>query len=313
MNFQITEKDKIIIINFNDFIKEYNPIIPMYQREFIEERVLYFYNKLIKYALSDKYSIKYPIPFLNMIYCSIFDKNVYILDGQHRFYAYKKYYTETKRDFNIVVNIKECDTSNEVKEYFQELNNNYVLHKLILEENDLEKAKEIKIYMKIKYGKHLSNSESPRYPNINLDQFCNYLLNNYKDITSKSMLQKMEELNEDIKKNLKNENYELYELAHKKQDFYLGYIFIKNENEQKRKKIPTTVRHKLWRNSFVNSTNGLCYVCKNDITIDNFHAGHIISVRNGGNDNIDNLKIVCPLCNLSMGIQNLEEFKKKYF
>jgi 5-methylcytosine-specific restriction endonuclease McrA len=72
-------------------------------------------------------------------------------------------------------------------------------------------------------------------------------------------------------------------------------------------------RYKLWKKNFPNSINGDCYVCKNDINIENFHAGHIISIKNGGNDNIDNLKIICSLCNLSMGIQNLEKFKEKYF
>jgi 5-methylcytosine-specific restriction endonuclease McrA len=88
---------------------------------------------------------------------------------------------------------------------------------------------------------------------------------------------------------------------------------MKSENEQKRKKIPTSVRNRLWRRYYPESINGKCYVCKTDITIDNFHAGHILSVRNGGSDNIENLKITCSLCNLSMGIQNLEEFKIKYF
>jgi hypothetical protein len=313
MNFQITEKDKIKIINFADFLNDYKPIIPLYQREFIEERINYFYNKIIEYVSSDKYSIKYPIPFLNIIYCSTFNQSLYILDGQHRFYAYQKYYKETNRNFNILINIKECETSYEVREYFQELNNHYILHKLILEEDDLEKAKEIKLYMKIKYSKHLSNSESPRYPNINLDQFCNYLLQNYKDKSSKTILHIMEELNDSKKEELKNENIQLYELANKKQGLYLGYIFMKNENGQKRKNIPKTVRYKLWKKYFPNSINGDCYVCKNDINIENFHAGHRISIKNGGNDNIDNLKIICSLCNLSMGIKNLEEFKERYF
>lgn len=313
MNYQITEQDKIIIKNFKSFIEDDKPIIPLYQREFIEERVNYFYNKIIQYALSEKYSINYPIPFFNMIYCTLYEKTLYILDGQHRFYAYEKYHRETKRDFNIVLNVKSCNTLDEVKEYFRELNNNFVLHNLILKEDDLEKAKEIKTYIRIKYGKHVSNAESPRYPNINLDQFCNYLINIYQNVTANNILKKMEEMNNEKKKELKDSNVELYEMAHKKQGFYLGYIFMKSENEQKRKKIPTSVRNRLWRRYYPESINGKCYVCKTDITIDNFHAGHIVSIRNGGSDNIENLKITCSLCNLSMGIQNLEEFKIKYF
>jgi hypothetical protein len=149
MNYKITEIDEILIKNFTNFIENDKPVIPNFQREFIEERVNYFYNKIIDYALSDNYSSIYPIPFLNMIYCAKYNNLLFILDGQHRYYAYKKYYNYTKRQFNIIVNIKTCNTSEEVKEYYRELNNNYQLHDLILENSDLDKANEIKIYMKI--------------------------------------------------------------------------------------------------------------------------------------------------------------------
>jgi 5-methylcytosine-specific restriction endonuclease McrA len=59
--------------------------------------------------------------------------------------------------------------------------------------------------------------------------------------------------------------------------------------------------------------NGLCFVCSCSVNIENFHTGHIISVKNGGTDNINNLRVVCSLCNLSMGTKNLDEFKNKYF
>jgi hypothetical protein len=313
MNYQITEYDNIIIKSFQDFIKDDNPVIPLCQREYIEERVNYFYNKIINYVISDKYNDKYPIPFFNMIYCGKYNNNIYILDGQHRYYAYKKYYNETKKNFNIIINIKNCNSQDEIKDYFRELNNNYILHDLILDETDMDKTNEIKSYMKIKYSKHLSNSEVPRYPNINLDQFCNYLLQIFKNIPVKNIIEKMEELNNAKSIQLKETNFDLYQSAKKKQGFYLGYIFIKNENDIKRKKIPTTVRHKLWRQYYQDSMNGNCYLCMCNITIENYHAGHIISVRNGGTNNIDNLKIVCSLCNLSMGTQNLEEFKQRYF
>jgi hypothetical protein len=315
MEYQITKKDKIIIKNFKNFINEEKPIIPIYQREFIEERINYFYNIIIKYVIKNKEEeLKdYPVPFLNMIYCSKYENKVYILDGQHRYKAYLQYYNETQKDFNIIINVKECYSIDEIKEYFKELNNNFISENLVLEDNKIEKAKEIKLYMKLKYNKHLSNSEVPRYPNINLDSFCNYLINTFSDLTTNIIFEKMEMLNEEVKNYLREENNELYEQARRKQGFYLSYLFIKNENEQKRKKIPTSARHKLWRKYFNDKINGSCYVCNVDITIDNFHAGHIISVRNGGSNNINNLKVICSLCNLSMGFLNLEIFKDKYF
>ena len=42
-------------------------------------------------------------------------------------------------------------------------------------------------------------------------------------------------------------------------------------------------------------------------------GAYIVSVDNGGTDNIDNLKPICATCNKSMGTENLEEFKNKHF
>ena len=310
INCSLTNNDKIIRISFTDFINNYKPQIPHFQREFIEERINYFYNKILNYII--KYGNN-NIPFLNLIHCVFFDNKYYIVDGQHRFYAYKKYYNEYQNDFNITFIVKNCLLFQEVKDYFIDLNNNYQLHDIILDENDLDKKNVIAPYIKNKYGKHCSNSETPRFPNFNLDQLIKYFLDINKNISSNEIINKIEELNKDISDNLKINNIELYEQAYKKQKFYIGYIFIKSENDNKRKHFPKTLRNRLWSNIFNNNMNGYCYVCNCDLNINNFHAGHIISVKNGGSDNITNLKVVCSLCNLSMGTQNLEIFKNKYF
>ena len=309
MEYQITKKDNLIVISFTDFILKYKPLIPLFQREFIEERINYFFNKILEYLIKNNDTL----PFLNLIHTISFENKCYILDGQHRYFAYKKYYDTYKKDFNIIFCQKICETSQEVKEYFIDLNNNYQLHDLILDENDLDKSNEIKRYIKIKYGKHLSNSESPRFPNVNLDQLTKYFIDIYKELPSKTIIEKIETLNIEIKEQLKETNYDLYDQSTKKQQFYIGYIFMKSETENKRKHIPKCLRHKLWRTYFDDKMNGNCYVCNTGINIENFHAGHITSVKNGGDTNINNLRVVCSLCNLSMGSKNLEDFKNKYF
>ena len=127
------------------------------------------------------------------------------------------------------------------------------------------------------------------------------------------LLNKIELLNNGIKDNLELNNKNYYDLAMNKQGFFLGYLFIKTELENKRKNIPKTVRDSLWNKNFNEELHGNCYVCKMKISYHNFHAGHIISVKHGGNNNIINLVPLCCSCNLSMGCENLEEFKKKYF
>jgi 5-methylcytosine-specific restriction endonuclease McrA len=82
----------------------------------------------------------------------------------------------------------------------------------------------------------------------------------------------------------------------------------------KRKAIPKAVKSTLWNIHFTeNNAKGECKVCSKEIKMTDFDAGHIIAVTNGGSDNLDNLMPVCSLCNKSMGVQNLNEFKKLYF
>jgi len=77
---------------FSDFLKK-KPEIPLCNRDYIEERVNEFYNKLINYnnELNDD-----SIPYLNIIHTALLNNILYICDGQHRYYALKKYYDEKK-------------------------------------------------------------------------------------------------------------------------------------------------------------------------------------------------------------------------
>ena len=81
-----------------------------------------------------------------------------------------------------------------------------------------------------------------------------------------------------------------------------------------RKSIPKTVKDNVW-NTCIGKEKGLgeCYCCGNQIDSKCFDCGHIISVANGGKDIVENLKPICSTCNKSMGTENLEEFKNKYF
>ncbi len=90
-------------------------------------------------------------------------------------------------------------------------------------------------------------------------------------------------------------------------------LLKKEKVEIKKKNIPASVRHKLWTINFGDTTIGHCMVCETKINNTNFHAGHIVSSKNGGSDHITNLSPICSCCNLSMGIQNLNDFKSDYF
>lgn len=78
--------------------------------------------------------------------------------------------------------------------------------------------------------------------------------------------------------------------------------------------IPKSVKDNLWDQHFGKEAGvGKCYCCESEINSKKFDCGHIISVADGGTNNIDNLKPICSTCNKSMGTQNMELFKKEYF
>ena len=60
--------------------------------------------------------------------------------------------------------------------------------------------------------------------------------------------------------------------------------------------------------------SGSCFCCKKILeALDDWHAGHIIAHANGGRDNVENLRPVCISCNLSMGTENMDDFKRRCY
>jgi len=88
---------------------------------------------------------------------------------------------------------------------------------------------------------------------------------------------------------------------------------INKEIKPVRKPLPDTVRVQSWIKTFGRVYDAKCFCCDKPIDRDNFQAGHIVSVHNGGTNNINNLKPVCSKCNGSMGTKNMNEFKKEFF
>jgi 5-methylcytosine-specific restriction endonuclease McrA len=78
----------------------------------------------------------------------------------------------------------------------------------------------------------------------------------------------------------------------------------------KKKNIPKAVRMKVWESTIGNVLSGKCYTCNRDLKVDSFETGHIISEKNGGKIEIENLKVVCKPCNTSCGTMNLDDFKR---
>jgi len=88
----------------------------------------------------------------------------------------------------------------------------------------------------------------------------------------------------------------------------------KYHNHPEIKQLPKMIRGKVWRNYHGSSITGSCYCCKRELdAFDAWQAGHIISRAHGGPDTPSNLRPVCPACNISMGTQNMDEYKQQYY
>lgn len=86
------------------------------------------------------------------------------------------------------------------------------------------------------------------------------------------------------------------------------------EPKEQRKAIPKKIRGEAWRMAFGDSMKGQCYCCKKELdAFDTWHAGHIIAVSNGGKDIASNLRPTCGSCNLSMGTENMDDFKARCY
>ena len=86
------------------------------------------------------------------------------------------------------------------------------------------------------------------------------------------------------------------------------------EPKAPRKAIPKKIRGEAWALAFGESMKGPCYCCKKELhAFDTWHAGHIISHSNGGKDDVSNLRPTCSSCNLSMGTENMDDFKLRCY
>jgi 5-methylcytosine-specific restriction endonuclease McrA len=82
---------------------------------------------------------------------------------------------------------------------------------------------------------------------------------------------------------------------------------------KRRRKIPAAVRFALWNATFgEHQGSGTCQCCKRVVTQQAFEAGHIVAVSRGGSDSISNLRVICALCNRSMGNTNMDEFMARH-
>ena len=270
-----------------------------------------------------------------------------ILDGQHRTGALNKLSIENPEvlEKKIRIDLYYVKNEEEALEIYNIINTS---KKVELYTGNTEPIifRIIQQYFLNRFGKYCKTTKNPRGLNINIDIICRkiqgYNMINKFNITENTVsvwIEYIKELNifyseksnqtllsYGIKENIINEarneqfylgmfrNYEWIErLLERPSITFEEQVHLVIENEIKlRKTISRTLRKHVWVKRCNDKISGECFCCLEEISFTNFDCGHIVSVKDGGSNDIDNLEPVCRSCNLHMGIMNMTLYKKLF-
>ena len=84
--------------------------------------------------------------------------------------------------------------------------------------------------------------------------------------------------------------------------------------QRQKKTIPKILKDLTWQRWIGDDiAKAKCLCCGvNEIKMNSFHCGHVISEADGGPTTVENLRPVCATCNLSMRTQNMVKFKEQH-
>ncbi len=282
---------------------------------------------------------------INFHFCH-HDKKYYLVDGQHRYLSIKELVSELE-DFNVVIEIVEIATPQDLLENYNLINKNTPLPELS-DNIDKEKHKLVFQYFEDKFNKVWKSSSSPRRPYLNKNHFqeaISYLMEQIGIEDHNRMIKLIEDHNRRVSKwdlnrignmkNLKNpqRTFNLCSeigcylglFPHTSEEFHYRWvndiIRIETGIEKKSKikkikrAIPKQLRKDIW-NKYVGEDKGTinCLVCNREkISQMGFIVGHVIAESQGGKNTIDNLRPICSGCNLSMATRNMMEYTEEYY
>ncbi len=85
------------------------------------------------------------------------------------------------------------------------------------------------------------------------------------------------------------------------------------ENKVKRKQIPFYIQVMVF-DKYNDETKrfGFCWCCRDRLDVTKCCSGHYISIKNGGNNKISNLRPICYSCKISIGSMNLRDYVEEY-
>jgi len=171
---------------------------PEFQREPNSSRIQEIKEDLL--AEKKKYGSIEP---LGVIILGIYNNVTYIIDGQHRFEAYK----QLDEPRYIIVQEWKCSSMQEMEDHFRRINRYVPVESYVLNPKSviIKQACDTLIrYIEKEYSAYLSKSKNPNFPYINIQTFRNiiHLLPDYDNFTSENVINYFENFNNSCKDKL---------------------------------------------------------------------------------------------------------------
>jgi 5-methylcytosine-specific restriction endonuclease McrA len=133
---------------------------------------------------------------------------------------------------------------------------------------------------------------------------------------SLSLIEQLEKQKQEIELKMKEETKRQQDEKKQKEETKRQEDEERNKKEIKNKKqsIPKNVRIIIWNNYIGEDIiKHKCLCCKKvTISNTNYEVGHVMSEKNGGTHEINNLRPICFSCNHSMGSENMIDFVVKF-
>ena len=237
------------------------------QRELTEEWVKEF--ELDLQAVYDKCVDNNKIfsPYLGEIFVGKLNGSYFVLDGQHRYVAFKNFHLkyEGKVPFSVPYKLQEFAAATEMIECFGRINKQRSLSDDVKEGLFTDTRSVLINHLLSKYGKHISKSEKPQFPNIHVDTIVPEIMRRLGDEKDpQRIIEKFEDLNKGAGETLQSIGGGIdHEKAKNKQGLYIGVWRSSKLTNARRNSIPTAVRNQLFQKNFGHTTTvGECFCCK---------------------------------------------------
>lgn len=304
---------------------------PNYQGSLIEDKIDAMVEEYLKNPLL--------LRFKDKIIIGCLKKNWYIIDGQHRIEMSKILFDKEQINDKLTFCWYECKNEQEMKGLFISVNHDSIKNRYYISNNDIKQIikEEFTGILKKHCIKYFSKEKKDNSRLKTIEELVkelddvNYFHGNE---TSQSIYKKLQKDNEtfyDIYNYEKNisENDSLFYFDEKKclnnkityttkNNNFIDWIKDrKNKPYHKYKKNKSSItpykKKKVWINHYGDVEEGKCPIsfCKNILkkgVQNGYQCGHIISEKNGGETEPNNLRPICAGCNQSMTHKNWDQY-----